>query len=335
MTVTNSSGTSVASANGFVSTNPQTVSTSAFTALYANSAYSGTASLSGASNPNSITRTLTVSAPPPTYDESVSMPATVVRGTAFSFSISGGQPNTAWSYNSGFSSASGTLNSSGNASGTVPDNAQPTIGTYTYDFFFAGTSHTRSVSVTANSPVVVYNESISGPGSVTVGQSFDVTISGGSPNTGFTWSGSASGSASLDGSGNGTFAGVTLPAVGSYSWTFTFAATGHSRTFSTTAVAATAPPTALAITVNSTYYVPNPIVSGFGGTFYFNYTASSSTSLGAFADAYGNSGSITAGNNTASIAVGSSFAAGNYYVSILVQNSAGQQVWSSTSYTVT
>jgi len=134
-------------------------------------------------------------------------------------------------------------------------NQVPTIGTFNLN----GVGTVQSVVYPSNpnppAPPPSYNESVSGPSSIEIGQSFSVNISGGAPNTGVTWSGAASGSATLDGSGNGVFNSVSLSAAGNYSWTFVFAATGHSRTFSITAVAPAPPPASPSIT---DYYFSNP-----------------------------------------------------------------------------
>jgi hypothetical protein len=116
---------------------------------------------------------------PPTYNEVVSGPNYVGVSTSFTLTISGGAPNTNWSYNSGFSSGSGTLNGSGGASINVPGSAQPSIGTYTYDFYFTGSGNSRSKVVEATQ---VYNESLSiSPQTVSYSNYTTISITGGKP----------------------------------------------------------------------------------------------------------------------------------------------------------
>jgi hypothetical protein len=138
-----------------------------------------TVSVSGTEVATSGTITINDSSTTP-YNEAITGPSTVGIGTSFTLNISGGAPNTNWSYNSGFSSSSGTLDGSGATSITVPGSAQPYPGTYTYDFYFLGTGNSRSKSVTA---VQLYNESLSiSPSTVSVSNYTTISISGGQPN---------------------------------------------------------------------------------------------------------------------------------------------------------
>ena len=105
----------------------------------------------------SITINDTSQTPPaPTYDEIVTMTSPIQRGTAVSFTITGGKPNTNYSFYTPYTNSSGQLNSSGNASGTIPGNAHPVAGTYNYEWYFSDTTHYRYVSVTATAPPITY-----------------------------------------------------------------------------------------------------------------------------------------------------------------------------------
>ena len=84
-----------------------------------------------------------------TYSEIITGTSSILVGTSFTLSISGGAPNTNFSYNSGFSSGGGILDGSGGATVTVPSNAQTSAGTYIYDFFFTESGNSRSKSVNA------------------------------------------------------------------------------------------------------------------------------------------------------------------------------------------
>ena len=143
-----------------------------------------TGSVSGTEVATSGTITINDSSTTP-YNEVITGPSSVGVGTGFTLSISGGAPNTNWSYNSGFSSSSGTLDGSGATSISVPGSAQPYIGTYTYDFYFLGTGNSRSKSVDA---VQIYNESLSiSPSTVSISNYTTISISGGQPNATFNY----------------------------------------------------------------------------------------------------------------------------------------------------
>ena len=92
----------------------------------------------------------------PTYNEIVTMTSPIQIGLAVPFTISGGMPNTNFSYNTPYSSGSGVLSDSGSISGNIPSNAQLTAGIYTYEWYFVGTGNTKTVSVTATAPVITY-----------------------------------------------------------------------------------------------------------------------------------------------------------------------------------
>jgi len=142
----------------------------------------------------------------------------------------------------------------------------PSINPYGI-FYITGVSGTVSATIVVNAPApppVVYNEVLSGPSTVVVNVPFSMTISGGAPNTGFTWSGDATGSASLDGSGSGTFSNVVVPTARSYSWTFVFAGSGNSRTYSVTATAPAAPAAITAYGFSNPTFVPGQILFFYG-----------------------------------------------------------------------
>jgi hypothetical protein len=122
---------------------------------------------------------------PPTYNEVITGPSSVGVNTSFTLNISGGAPNTNWSYDSGFSSGSGTLDGSGAASILVPGSAQPYTGTYTYNFYFTGSGNSRSKVVSA---IQVWNESLSiSPQTVSLSNYTTISISGGQPNATFNY----------------------------------------------------------------------------------------------------------------------------------------------------
>ena len=96
-----------------------------------------------------------------------------------------------------------------------------------------------AISDTSTTPSPVYNETVTGPSSVNAGYAnFNIALDGGAPNTGFSWTGSTTGSGTLNASGSATvpFGGGAAP--GAYSYTITFAATGRVITYNVTVVAA-------------------------------------------------------------------------------------------------
>ena len=77
-------------------------------------------------------------------------------------------------------------------------------------------------------PPPIYNEIVDGPSSVNVNQIFYFDITGGQPNTGYTWSGpGGAGTGTLDSSGNARFTANAILQTGSYIYVFNFSATGN------------------------------------------------------------------------------------------------------------
>jgi hypothetical protein len=96
-----------------------------------------------------------------------------------------------------------------------------------------------AISDTSTTPSPVYNETVTGPSSVNAGYAnFNIALAGGAPNTGFSWTGSTTGSGTLNASGSATVPFGTGAAPGAYSYTITFAATGRVITYNVTVVAA-------------------------------------------------------------------------------------------------
>ena len=188
-----------------------------------------------------------------------------------------------------------------------------------------GGSATANISYTiAAAPT--YNETVSGPSQVTVGESFTVNLSGGTPNTGVTWSGAASGSASLDGSGNGVFNSVSFGSAGTYNYTFTFNATGHTRSYSVTAL--DVKPT---LVIN--FASNGAIDSASGGTVTVYYQTTGNP-VGGYYYCVGSSGTIVGssffapGNPSGSLSVSvpAGQAPGSYTLGLLTYNTSVQAV---------
>lgn len=89
-------------------------------------------------------------------------------------------------------------------------------------------------AVTVSDSGVTVNEIISGPSTSPINQLVTVSITGGIPNTNFNWSGAATGSATLNSSGSATLSNIDFGpyGAGTYNYTFTFSATGHTRSYS-------------------------------------------------------------------------------------------------------
>lgn len=183
------------------------------------------------------------------YNEVVSGPGSATTGDTVTVSISGGAPGSYVTYSG---SASGSLYLDGNGYATSRVGF-PNAGTFTYYFYFytSGNSRTYQVYVSdppppppsppapapaptpAPAPAPTYNEVVSGPSSATRGSTVTISISGGAPNSTGSYSGSASGSFTLDSSGS-TTSQVPFPDPGTYSYSFYFNATGHTRSYSIT-----------------------------------------------------------------------------------------------------
>ena len=183
--------------------------------------------------------------PPRVYNEIINGPLTSMVNTAFSVSVSDGVPlsSVSWTLGGGGQTLSANLDSNGggvfNQVGVGANYLAP--GTYTWTFTFSGTGHTRTYTHTVQN----YNEYISGPGTTTENSAFSVNLYGGVPNTSFSWTVSVNGGApggsltnNLDSGGNGAFNQVGVGAnylpAGIYTYTFTFNATGHVRTYTHT-----------------------------------------------------------------------------------------------------
>ena len=250
---------------------------------------------------------------PSDYNEVVSAPTSVERGTSFTITISGGVPNTGWSYYSGWSSSSGRLDSSGGLTITVPDSAQPYSGLYSYDFYFYETQNSRSVVVEATDPPpppppdITYDEVVTAPTSVQANTSFTMSISGGEPYT--TWicylTDATPGTGTqangyLDGSGNASFSipSSTQSSAGTYSYTIYFYSTGHYRSVSVTAIS---PPTYTLTPASSSVNEGSSLTFTVGGTNITNgtyyWTVTNSVDFGT------SSGSFTITSNAGSFSV--------------------------------
>jgi hypothetical protein len=178
-----------------------------------------------------------------------------------------------WTISPGGATGSATIDNSGNAvisnQGVAPNYLA--AGTYTYTFTFSISGHVRTYPVTILAPIPrgtllsthcvgydkygtyadgnfstydqliqsnspdcgYYDEAVSGPTHVTPLTSFNITVTGGTPNSTVT---ETSGSITtpnnritLDGNGSGTFSAF-IGAPVYYHFNFNFAATGHTRT---------------------------------------------------------------------------------------------------------
>lgn len=220
----------------------------------------------------------------------------------------------------------GTGALTGVAAGTATITAsQQASGTYT------SATATANVTITAVVTPPPNNESISGPSQVYINEVFSITLSGGVPNTTATYSGAASGTVTLSGTGSYTFSNLSIASAQTQNWTVTFNSTGHVRSYSVTAIAAAAP--------SFTGFSLSPTTisaggSGPGGTVTVSWTTSSAASVTV------DSASSLAANGSTSFSVPSSQAAGTYTVSgtaygSSTYNNAGQTGSTSATYTVT
>lgn len=101
--------------------------------------------------------------------------------------------------------------------------------------------------------------------SVYTDQTFNIYITNGVPGSSFTWTGASSGAANLDASGSYTWYNSQLTIPGSYTWTVTFAATGHTRSLTVTSSAPPASPTPTPTPSSSTETVIGGGSGGGGG----------------------------------------------------------------------
>ena len=155
-------------------------------------------------------------------NEQFSWPVAVGVGNSYTVYITNGIPNGTVRY-SGTYAGSLTLDDDGAGSYTV---TADTEGDFNVNFEFDNESHSRNITLR------YYNEVITAPDTVITGTAFDINISRGAANTSFTYTGAASGTGTLDGSGNAVFSGVVYTSDGTYNYSLTFAATGDVRTVS-------------------------------------------------------------------------------------------------------
>lgn len=108
-----------------------------------------------------------------------------------------------------------------------------------------GTIVATAPTVTVIDTSQTVNEVITGPASTPVTQPITVTITGGVPNTTFSYTGAAVGSGTLDSAGSYTFPNVDYSpnGPGTYTYNFLFNATGHTRTYTIVVTAVPVVPT--------------------------------------------------------------------------------------------
>jgi hypothetical protein len=175
------------------------------------------------------------------YSVTISTPPTI---TISPISLSNGTVNSAYSQTIsasgaqapyGFYVTSGSLpnglslSSNGSLTGTpsTTGTSNFTVTAYSNDGFSAS----KSYSITINT-ATVYNEQI-GPTSVCANTLFDIVITGGVPNTTFSYTGAATGSQTLNSSGGFTFPNQTLSA-GTFDYYINFNGSGNQKTYTVT-----------------------------------------------------------------------------------------------------
>lgn len=99
------------------------------------------------------------------------------------------------------------------------------------------------------------NEVVTGPGTIGANVPADIVISGGLPNTTFSYTGATSGNGTLDSSGGFTFANQVWTAAGTYTYNIVFNGTGHTRTVTVIVTAAPVVPTF----TNGTFETTTPV----------------------------------------------------------------------------
>lgn len=199
-------------------------------------------------------------------------PSTIIAGNTSTVNITGGIPNTAFTYSStDGTSGSGILDNLGRFTSTGV--YYPVPGSYTLSVNFSGSNHSRFLNITS-----VANEILSlTPSTFPAGSVSTVAITGGLPNSAFSYvsSDGTSGSGVLDAGGSYSSSQAYYPVPGTYTLTVTFPASGHTRSITVTSVAnevvsfSPNPKAAAALgTISLTGGVPN---SGF------SYTSSDGT----------------------------------------------------------
>jgi hypothetical protein len=130
--------------------------------------------------------------------------------------------------------------STGTVDGTYANLPPYTALYYIYKWISAGPALVASEQIYVPPPPPppppTYSEIVTGVSSVSVNQLFYLNISGGQPNTGYTWSGpGGAGTGTLDSSGNSRFVAGPIDIAGSYIYVFNFSATGDQVQYAVTA----------------------------------------------------------------------------------------------------
>jgi len=326
--------------SGTISTNPQTIISSPFSVVYTGLVVNGSFDITGYI-PGAVGIALTVTDPTPPPPPPPPPPTTYGAFTASTTSPTNGQSVTVYAvvnYPQGqsyslevFNSASttiisqtSTLNSTGSSQTISGSFTASSSGSPYHPYFNVyGLSTETGPTITVPPPPPSYNEIVSGPSTVYVNQSFNVNLSGGAPYATVQWSGAASGSATLDGSGNGVFAGVSFSSIGTYNFTFVFGVTIDVRTYSVQVI--NPPPPAPTVTASG---APVPNTTMYSGTGYFYDVAVTSTNAtsGSWSDTAGHSGAV---NFIGGLSSGFSFTIsglltpGSYTISITVTGPGG------------
>ena len=126
----------------------------------------------------------------------------------------------------------------------------------------SGTLVATSSAVSVADTSMTMNEVVSGPANTGLNDNINISITGGAPNTTFSFTGNngiTPGSGTLDSSGNYTISNISFVPLGAgfYGYTFTFNATGHTRTYAIEVTGAPVAPTF----VNGTFEVTGPVTT--------------------------------------------------------------------------
>lgn len=195
---------------------------------------------SNSAGSNTITKSNLITVTAGAYNEVITHPSTVVSGAQYTISITGGKPNTTFTYSIDGAVASTPISLDATGKWTNTEAMGMPVGSHSATIVFQGTGHTQTFPFTVTGG---YNEVINHPTSVAVGAQWTWGITGGMPNTTFTVknmnTGITGAPETLDANGSITHTQVWTDPAGSYSYEFTFAGTGHVRTASGVATGGT------------------------------------------------------------------------------------------------
>lgn len=192
------------------------------------------------------------------YNEVITHPSTAVYGQPFSYSVTGGMPNTTATFTVDSNPPQGPYTLDANGAFAQSDTWLAPAGAHTIVVTFQGTGHTQTFNVTSTGGAATYNEVWNHPTSIAYGSTYTQSFSGGMPNSTLYWIVDGVPSQPpyflLDANGAGSYTETSSLSPGTHTIGVHFNGTGHEQTYTGTVTS----------TVQNTITVAGTITSGGG-----------------------------------------------------------------------